>query len=687
MADITRRQQPPPRVYQVIETGNDYIREYEDQAGIPVDGSTEDGRKQSPFVIRVVPPSILGSAVVSGNAEGFRRRRYTIEGGEVQSVPSQEAVFGQICSIVSGSGAEERLEVVDSLTPLSFIGQFHDNGTLNCNPNLSQAELDALSLGGTAFGAWRSGGLDGQGRQHPGVDIYVPPGSPVYTPFEARVLSIGWDAGYRTPPDTQPCHLDQGGDGGYGQGITLQSVENPNVVTRLLHCREINPAIQRGQVYPAGTQLCVSYTPANFPECDPSHLHVEARTDGSTSSGNVNAFTVYDVSRLFYPAGFGNEAAQGGAGGAVVVPTEDSVLIETQVEQTLNTGIVAAASDAFRSADTFLRFEDYLRNGLQQAITGRSFQRLQEIVNGSGDRVTPQDSGLGAPAITTERVAADILLQVINMTRLPPLQFLVNPSEFSLQLRKIQQFSEKTRNGYIHQAWGEEQEIISISGNFGAYLSSRGETLGLNNPTAGITRASGGNQFASKRDSAAFQQLMNLMSLYRNSGYIFDTLSGSSVYHMIGNIAIDYDGWTYVGHFNSIEWGYQDDKMNGGMEFSAEFTVSRKFEYAPNNTIVNPYTDPNGQPTQSFREAIGARNAQGGTVGVPQGLGASIQPAVDTLVPSGLPPEGVPLGSLGFTGGEDAPGSVNVTEALNQVNQGGASVSSSSFDTDQPYGI
>lgn len=172
-------------------------------------------------------------------------------------------------------------------------------------------------------------------------------------------------------------------------------------------------------------------------------------------------------------------------------------------------------------------------------------------------------------AITDMQSAEEIAIQLDTILKAPPITFYINPVSFAITYTKKHQFTERTRFGFIYQAWGEDQPKISISGRIGSFVSGQGNSR-VAVPT--------GHQFGSKLDSASFQQLMALLTLYKNNGYIYDVLGKSNAHHMVGCIAIEYDGYTYFGHIESFEWGYEENNVAGGINYSFQFTVSRMYD-------------------------------------------------------------------------------------------------------------
>jgi len=187
---------------------------------------------------------------------------------------------------------------------------------------------------------------------------------------------------------------------------------------------------------------------------------------------------------------------------------------------------------------------------------------------------------LGAPAIADQYAAMDVASQLQAILNAPPLVLLINPHQFQMTLSKIQSYQDRTRFGYIFHTWGEEQPKLSITTKCGAFISG-----------------GRGVQFASKNDSAAWQNLMNLLHFYKNNGYIFDTIGKSYAHHFVGALSITYDGWIYYGHMESFGWNYEETTQNGGIDFAIEFTVSSAIDTTPATYAITPMTSPVPSPS------------------------------------------------------------------------------------------
>lgn len=201
-------------------------------------------------------------------------------------------------------------------------------------------------------------------------------------------------------------------------------------------------------------------------------------------------------------------------------------------------------------------------------------------MNKAADSTTTSNVGsgsrsLGYPAIADQNAAMDIASQLITVLNTPPLVLLINPNQMTLNLTKVQSYQDRTRYGYIFYTWGEEQPKLSINTKCGAFISGNR-----------------GVQFASKNDSAAWQNLMNALRFFKHNGYIHDMIGKSNANHFVGALSITYDGWIYYGHMESFSWNFEEASTNGGIDFSIEFTVSRAVDTSKPIFAVTPMASP-----------------------------------------------------------------------------------------------
>lgn len=322
----------------------------------------------------------------------------------------------------------------------------------------------------------------------------------------------------------------------------------------------------------------------------------------------------------------------------------------------------SVATDFGVMSGTSMTGYDRARRALAQSgISGLAYKvgSAEEIVvrNGSGplkkNNATGQktdsqgntEGHLGQPAIADLYTAMDIATQLKAALATPPLVLLINPSTLAIAHNKIQQFQERSRHGYIFQAWGEEQPKLSITARCGAF-------------------ASGGRgvQFASKRDSLAWQNLMNAFHFYRNNGYIYDSVGKSNANLLVGSLSIHYDGWIYFGHMESFTYTYDEEHMNGGIEFSIEFvasaimdTAEQKFAVTPLKSPVPSLSDPrySGMASKAqntageFSVSSDGLTTQGRVVGAGDAFGTLVpQNAVQVFDPTFQTPQASSAGTV-----------------------------------------
>lgn len=206
---------------------------------------------------------------------------------------------------------------------------------------------------------------------------------------------------------------------------------------------------------------------------------------------------------------------------------------------------------------------------------------VDDTVDSLGQNIS--DISLLDKGIIDRTIALDILYQLKTIQSIPPLVLLINPQSLAISYTKVAQFTERGRYGYIYQSWGDELPKMSVSGKIGAFVT--GSTNGNIGPS--------GVQFASKRNSASFQNLANLLLFYKNNGYIYNKTEERpvSTLHSVGLLAIEYDGWVYEGNMESFSYSYAEETQNGGMEFEFEFSIER---------MIPPTADYNIRPPEGI---------------------------------------------------------------------------------------
>lgn len=198
---------------------------------------------------------------------------------------------------------------------------------------------------------------------------------------------------------------------------------------------------------------------------------------------------------------------------------------------------------------------------------------------------TEADGYMSLPSALNDRlVALDILDQYKQLKDLPPITLLINPQSMNLSYTKIQAYQDQTRMGYIFQAWGEDIPTMQISCKIGPYLSYNRDP----NKSRGL-------HHTSRRDSAPYRQLMNLLALFKNGATIRDRLGRSEMIHQVGYHVIEYDGVRYTGHIKSFNWGVSSEQPTGGLDFDMDFEILQTDYFETTDIRTNIFTSENTQ--------------------------------------------------------------------------------------------
>jgi hypothetical protein len=300
---------------------------------------------------------------------------------------------------------------------------------------------------------------------------------------------------------------------------------------------------------------------------------------------------------------------------------------------------------ANQSTEQFQASADAVRNlfgttNVMGSTGGNRLDTLNQIV--SAGQVVSSATSITERAVLVDSItAADIARQIETMLSIPPLTMLINPNSLSFTHSVVQQFSNRGRYGYLFERWGEGQLTISISGSTGGFIAAANPAESFSGMQETTTPS--GLQFASKRNSAAFQNFTSLFQFYRNGGMVYDTVTKNIGGLMVGAIAIDYDQFTYVGHIESFDYSYQEG-MPHRLEWSMEFTVDVLYDHASASLVVQPMVAPEPNPSYpssaSQRAQAGRPDALTGAVsdstgGLVQVSGADqyAQTPLDLLIP------------------------------------------------------
>jgi hypothetical protein len=300
-----------------------------------------------------------------------------------------------------------------------------------------------------------------------------------------------------------------------------------------------------------------------------------------------------------------------------IMPPDVLLSALSTTEQPTNVNLI---DGALKKTNDFKQVRDQIaafRTTGVVATSDAEIQQLEALIAGNGFLFDPNNSRNSpafVPAVSDLVQASNVILQLNRALQVPPLTLLVNPQSLSISYQVIQNYSDRTRYGYIFQRWGEEQVRLSVTGKTGAFIAGV-KTLtsgdiqnfqGLAGGNQATIQSSGGAQgsgavsgvqWASKRDSAAWQNLMSLYTFYRNNGYIYDNLEQTEAHLFIGSIAIDYDQNTWIGHFENFEFGFDEETQHGGIEFSFEFVADFVYDNAQREFQVLPIAAPTPSPS------------------------------------------------------------------------------------------
>ena len=243
--------------------------------------------------------------------------------------------------------------------------------------------------------------------------------------------------------------------------------------------------------------------------------------------------------------------------------------------------------------------------GIEQAISDLNMLVHEGQISTQTDHTLQGNGYKGesmTPLVSVAHIA-DVYMQLLQMFRTPPLLLLVNPTSMSVTYSKLQSHQERTRYGYIFQAWGEELPVLNFSGRIGAFYG--GESPGGRRQFMSFEESThvSGVQEAARRVSPAYQNLMNLMKLYKNNGYIRDNVGKSQANHLIGMVEISYDGVRYIGHFDKMEYTFEESGNLGGVNFSFDFTAT---EIRRNEDERHPYVMKMSNPNEGGRFGDGS---------------------------------------------------------------------------------
>jgi len=330
-----------------------------------------------------------------------------------------------------------------------------------------------------------------------------------------------------------------------------------------------------------------------------------------------------------------SDAAQGLLGGRAPAPGQNIGIIDAAIQSTNNYGAQVRRRQEFRQSNFFA-------TGPERGTTLRTLEKYVAANGIQFDPAKAPQTEANQAAISDLSQALDVIVQLNRMAVTPPLTLLVNPEQLQITYSKKQTYQDRSRFNYIFQSWGEEQVRLSVKGKSAGFVVGNqgpaipGQIIGdpeLFDIDPKFSSSTSGYQYASKMDSAAWQNLMSLFALYRNNGYIYDNSQTprSEAHLFIGHIEISYDQFVYLGQFENFNYSYSEMKQQGAIEFSFDFVASFVFDNAQGGP-VEPVSGPTPSPSAATRRGTPfmpppeSRTDRGADRPVPP------QPALDPLV-------------------------------------------------------
>jgi hypothetical protein len=179
--------------------------------------------------------------------------------------------------------------------------------------------------------------------------------------------------------------------------------------------------------------------------------------------------------------------------------------------------------------------------------------------------------------------------QISLIQQTPALMMLVNPQEFT---RNYEQTTDpvKTRSGFIVNMWLEKPMTIQSKGvTAGQYAFQPG--------------AGGGLVAYNRIQTVSYQNLMSLVSIFKNNGYVFTDDSFGQGNQGIPLIALSlyiyYDNHLYIGSFDEFEVT-DDGNKPYNLSYTWKFTVRYDVDTTQvSDTFISTY----GQPGSGFTPA------------------------------------------------------------------------------------
>lgn len=190
-----------------------------------------------------------------------------------------------------------------------------------------------------------------------------------------------------------------------------------------------------------------------------------------------------------------------------------------------------------------------------------SYQTNNNTTQTGAKALAAQDSRQGVIKSFRDEVRKQINL----VKELPPLALIINPSSLSKRLERPADYARGRRNNIVSM-WHESMTVISAEG------TTAGQYVYQSAPNGSY----GGVYSPGRILSISYQNLLSLVQIYRSNGILynsnkFNDNGSEGVPIAVGSVYIKYDGYTYIGSFDSFTVTDDAAKPNT-LNYSFEFT-------------------------------------------------------------------------------------------------------------------
>ena len=329
-------------------------------------------------------------------------------------------------------------------------------------------------------------------------------------------------------------------------GTNLETISSMSDIQQLSLVQKYYQTVNQGGTYPnSGALYVANFACSNLPYVnDPNHVIFSKAADGQNYLQN----TGLDVGNKGY------------------ITIGD---MTTRADSVKNTPAYQQLLSAFNAATN--NMYQYPNPTIPDPTTtppaSTSIMTNTNVTD--ADIADPLSSQLGRNITQDNARAAAVLKQTDYLNQqiqliqsIPALMMLVNPSEFT---RNYEHTTDpvKTRSGYVVNMWLEKPITISSKGVTAAQYAFRAD-------------GSGGLVSFNRIQSASYQNLMSLVSIFKNNGNIFtDTSFGDSnqgIPLIAMSLYIYYDNHLYIGSFDEFEVT-DDGNKPYNLSYSWKFTV------------------------------------------------------------------------------------------------------------------